>query len=96
MRTVRRDSGEAGSVETTPDGALSAGPHQMSWDGRGDDGQSVRTGLYFVGLEADGRSLGARRLVVQRRRHAKPETAAAFRAKAAAAFCGVARWCSNL
>lgn len=47
-------------------GGLPAGRHQLDWDGRDDAGHAVRTGLYIVRLDADGRTLGARRLVVQR------------------------------
>jgi hypothetical protein len=47
-------------------GRLPAGPHQETWDARGTDGQRVRAGLYFVGLEVDGRGLGTKRLAIVR------------------------------
>lgn len=53
-------------VRTLDAGALPAGRHQLSWDGRDDAGRAVRAGLYFVGLQAGGRSIGARRLLIQR------------------------------
>lgn len=33
-----------------------AGTRRIAWDGRGDDGRPVATGVYFVRLETDGRS----------------------------------------
>jgi hypothetical protein len=47
-------------------GSLPAGRQQLSWDGRDDTGHTVRIGLYFIGLEAGGRTLGTRRVVIQR------------------------------
>jgi hypothetical protein len=47
-------------------GAMPAGRHQLTWDGHADDGHAARAGLYFVRLEVEGRSLGTRRLVLQR------------------------------
>jgi len=46
-------------------GPMSAGRHDLAWDGRDAAGHPARAGLYFVGLQAEGRSLGTRRLVVQ-------------------------------
>jgi flagellar hook assembly protein FlgD len=34
-----------------------AGPHEISWDGRDDQGRRVGPGVYFVRLDAEGRSL---------------------------------------
>jgi hypothetical protein len=34
-----------------------AGPHEISWDGRNDQGRRVGPGVYFVRLDAEGRSL---------------------------------------
>jgi uncharacterized delta-60 repeat protein len=47
-------------------GRLPAGRHQETWDARGNDGQRVLAGVYFVGLEIDGRRLGAKRLAIVR------------------------------
>lgn len=47
-------------------GRLPAGRHQETWDAHGSDGQRVRAGVYFVGLEIDGRRLGAKRLAIVR------------------------------
>ena len=38
-------------------GMLEAGPHLLEWDGNGDDGTPVGSGVYFVRMEAEGRSL---------------------------------------
>lgn len=45
------------------DGVLPAGEHTQRWDLRDASGSTVRAGLYFVRLEADGRGL-SQRLVV--------------------------------
>ncbi len=45
-------------------GRLPAGRHQATWDARAGDGQRVRAGLYFVGLELDGRRLRVKRVTV--------------------------------
>ena len=47
-------------------GSLPPGRHQATWDARGDDGQRVRAGLYWVGVEVDGRRLASRRLTMLR------------------------------
>jgi hypothetical protein len=47
-------------------GRLAAGQHRLSWDGRGDRGARLGPGVYFVELEADGRPLGTRHLVIVR------------------------------
>jgi len=38
------------SIRTLADGEFPAGQHQMRWDGRDDQGQVVRAGVYFVKL----------------------------------------------
>jgi hypothetical protein len=53
-------------VRTMEWGALPAGSHRETWDARSDDGGRVAPGLYFVTLEVDGRSLGARRVALLR------------------------------
>ncbi|MBT3346669.1 MAG: choice-of-anchor D domain-containing protein [Gemmatimonadetes bacterium] len=40
-------------VRTLWTGALSAGSHRMTWDGRDEDGRHLRTGVYFVSLVTD-------------------------------------------
>ncbi len=45
-------------------GRLPAGRHQATWDARASNGQQVRAGLYFVGLEVDGRRLGVKRVTM--------------------------------
>ena len=37
-------------VRTLADGEFPAGQHQLRWDGRDDQGQLVRAGVYFVKL----------------------------------------------
>ena len=44
-------------VATLMQGSLDAGFHQVVWFGRGDNGQNVRGGVYFVRLQAQGRTL---------------------------------------
>jgi hypothetical protein len=53
-------------VRTADVGHLAAGRHTASWDGATGDGVRVGTGLYFVSLDAAGRRIGTRRLVVER------------------------------
>jgi hypothetical protein len=36
------------------DGPLSAGPHRIAWDGRGEAGGAVGAGVYLVKLETAG------------------------------------------
>jgi hypothetical protein len=45
-------------------GHLPAGRHQATWDSRDDEGHPARAGVYFVGLETDGRLIGSKRLAV--------------------------------
>ena len=35
-------------------GTFAAGPHEFTWDGRDDDGRSVRAGAYFCAGTIDG------------------------------------------
>jgi hypothetical protein len=39
-------------VRTLVDGARPAGPNEVAWDGRTDDGTVAAPGTYFVRLEA--------------------------------------------
>jgi hypothetical protein len=41
-------------VRTLVDGESQAGRHEVSWDGRSDDGRSAASGVYFCRLEAGG------------------------------------------
>jgi hypothetical protein len=41
-------------VKTLTDAEIAAGPHNVEWDARADDGQSVASGVYLAKLEADG------------------------------------------
>jgi hypothetical protein len=41
---------------------LSPGAHRITWDGRQEDGKAARSGVYFVGVEIEGRRV-ARRVV---------------------------------
>jgi hypothetical protein len=45
-------------------GRLPAGRHLASWDARDNHGRKVAGGSYFVGVDVDGRSIGAKRLTV--------------------------------
>ena len=47
-------------------GSLAAGEHRALWDVHGDDGARVRAGMYFIGLEIDGRSIANRRVTIVR------------------------------
>ncbi|MBN2564542.1 MAG: T9SS type A sorting domain-containing protein, partial [Candidatus Eisenbacteria bacterium] len=49
-------------VRTLTEGHFAAGWNTVSWDGRGDGGERVASGVYFCWLQADGSS--ARRKVV--------------------------------
>jgi hypothetical protein len=50
-------------VATVLDGALEAGTHNIAWDGRGDDGTRLRSGIYLYELSLGGQR-AARRLVL--------------------------------
>ena len=39
-------------IRTLVEGMRVAGPHQVVWDGRDDDGRSVATGNYFALIRA--------------------------------------------
>jgi len=47
-------------VRMIVDGIRSAGSHNEAWDGRGDDGGPVSSGLYWARFEAAGRSFTRR------------------------------------
>ena len=44
-------------VRSLRSGALAAGPHVVSWDGKDKNGQTVSSGIYFCRLVADGQIL---------------------------------------
>ncbi len=52
-------------VRTLVDGSLRAGPHAASWNGQDESGHTVPSGLYFARLEAEGKSLVRRVLMVR-------------------------------
>jgi len=58
-------SAQGRRIATLIDGRLSAGPHRFSWAGCDDVGRNVLSGAYYVRLEAGGRSV-ARRMVLVR------------------------------
>jgi hypothetical protein len=43
---------------------LPAGSHELTWDGRGDDGRRVGAGTYFYDLRIDGRTVETRKTAV--------------------------------
>ena len=47
------------------DGALSAGPHETSWDGRDDGGRDVASGVYFARLQTDALSASTKMVLVR-------------------------------
>ena len=59
VRLVLYDLGGR-QVRTIVDGVMGPGGHREAWDGRGDDGRPVGSGLYWARLEAGGRSFTRR------------------------------------
>ena len=53
-------------VRSVDEGTLAAGPHAATWDATDATGARVHAGVYFVGLEVDGRSVGTKRLTIVR------------------------------
>jgi flagellar hook assembly protein FlgD len=47
-------------VRTLENGMGTAGWHTLRWDGRGDAGQKLGAGVFFLRLEAEGRTLTQR------------------------------------
>jgi hypothetical protein len=47
-------------------GNVGVGHHRLSWVAKGEDGRTVRPGLYFVSLMADGQPLGSKRIAIIR------------------------------
>lgn len=51
-------------VRMLQDGPMSAGPHDLVWDLRDDQGQAVRPGIFFIRAEAGGTTFKRRVVVV--------------------------------
>ena len=47
-------------------GELAAGMHEVEWDGHGNDGESLPSGIYLTELRLDGKLVGARKLILLR------------------------------
>jgi hypothetical protein len=52
-------------VTVLEDAPRDAGPHVVSWDGRGADGRRVAAGVYFVRLRANGREMTQKLVMVR-------------------------------
>jgi hypothetical protein len=52
-------------VRTLQDGPLTAGRHVRVWDRRGEGGGLMRSGVYFGRLEADGKTLSNKIVMLQ-------------------------------
>jgi hypothetical protein len=52
-------------VRTLVDGDVAAGLHRVDWDGRGDGGAAVAPGIYFAKMDADGKVLKRRVVLVK-------------------------------
>ena len=52
-------------VRTVMDEALSAGNHSVVWDGTDDEGRQAASGAYFYQLEANGRIMTKKSLLVK-------------------------------
>jgi hypothetical protein len=52
-------------VATLLSGLVEAGSYELSWQGRNEDGRPVASGLYFCRLEAEGRNLTRRMLLLK-------------------------------
>jgi hypothetical protein len=53
-------------VRTLHDGAMAAGEHRQSWDGRDDHGLSLPDGVYLIRLESGSRSAVTRAVLLRR------------------------------
>ncbi len=54
------------NVRVVDAGPMAAGHHQLPWDALDAGGQRLHAGVYFVGLEVDGRAIGTRGLTLLR------------------------------
>jgi len=52
-------------VRTLLDRVVEAGRHQITWDGRDQDGRSVAPGVYFYKLESEQRSASERLVIIR-------------------------------
>jgi hypothetical protein len=52
-------------VATLLDGPLAAGPHEIQWNGGGDDGRRLPPGIYFVSLTGHGWHESGRALLLR-------------------------------
>ena len=52
-------------VRTLQRGTMTAGAHELAWDGRDDGGRAAGAGLYFIRMTADGREYGARLILMR-------------------------------
>jgi len=52
-------------VRALAEGRLAAGEHQVTWDGTDAQGHSLASGVYLYRLEAEGRTLGKRMVLVK-------------------------------
>ncbi len=62
---LRIYSAQGRLVRTLHAGAFAAGPHVVSWDGRGDGGEAMASGVYLARLEISGQ-VGTRKLTLVR------------------------------
>jgi hypothetical protein len=53
-------------VRTVLDGPMTRGGHVVAWDTRNSAGRHVAAGVYWARLIVDGKSLGAKKMVVLR------------------------------
>ena len=53
------------NVKTIVNGTLAAGTHNMTWNGRNDQGNPMASGIYFCGLKAAGHNLMKRMLLMR-------------------------------
>jgi flagellar hook assembly protein FlgD len=53
------------NVRTLSDGHLDAGEHSMAWDGRGSNGNSVASGVYFLVVRGADYSRSSKIMVVK-------------------------------
>ena len=52
-------------VTTLVNESLSAGPHEITWDGRDTSGRQVASGAYFYRLESQDRTVTRRMLLLK-------------------------------
>ena len=52
-------------VKSLSDGPLGAGEHEVIWNGRDESGSSLASGVYFYRLQAEGRTLSKRMVLLK-------------------------------